>query len=205
MDAQRTRCRALCQVKEWPEPEFYVDDGISGTKPISKRPGLRQLVEDARAGKIDAVIISSLDRLGRRLVIVVNLIALVSCKESFDTSTPQGTFVMHMFVAMAQLERDLISQRTTEALTERDKRDGEHGGGVPFGYVRSQEGIKVDQGAAKTVRRVYAMHKKGSSLREIGADVQKAHTSIAEILRNQEVYKGGKRGNSEVRWPVILK
>src|SRR5205085_621794 len=136
----------------------YVDDGISGTKPVSKRPGLKQLVADVHAGKIDAIVIPSLDRLGRRLVIVVNLIeelcfynevALVSCKESFDTSTPQGTFVMHMFVAMAQLERDLISQRTTEALHERDIRDGEHGGGVPFGYVRTANGIAIDEDAAR--------------------------------------------------------
>jgi site-specific DNA recombinase len=215
MEAQRTRCRALCQVKGWPEPVIYEDDGISGTKPISKRPGLKQLVEDAKAGKIDAVVIPSLDRLGRRMIIVINLIeelcfnqeiALVSCKESFDTSTPQGTFVMHMFVAMAQLERDLISQRTTDALAERDKQDGEHGGGVPFGYVRTPEGIKVDPDAAKIVRKVFALRKKGASLRDIGKEVHKAHTSVAEILRNQDIYKGAYRGESKTtRWPVILR
>lgn len=214
MDAQRTRCKALCQVKDWPEPVFYVDDGISGTKPISKRPGLNQLVEDAKAGKIDAVVIPSLDRLGRRLIIVVNLIeqlcfnqhiALVSCKESFDTSSPQGTFVMHMFVAMAQLERDLISERTTDALSERDKRDGEHGGGVPFGYVRASGIISIDAQAAKIVRRIFTLHKQEKSLREIGEIVGKSHTSVAEIIKNRDAYKGGKRGESDVHWPVIVK
>src|SRR5437868_5966832 len=65
MEAQRTRCKAMAQVKGWPEPTFYEDDGISGTKPVSKRPGLKLLVEDIMAGKIQAVIIPSLDRLGR--------------------------------------------------------------------------------------------------------------------------------------------
>ncbi|HEX3641669.1 MAG TPA: recombinase family protein [Ktedonobacteraceae bacterium] len=214
MDAQRTRCKALCEVKEWPSPTFYVDDGISGTKPISKRPGLRKLVEDVQEGNIDVVVIASLDRLGRRLVIVVNLIEelcfhneiiLASCKESFDTSTPQGTFVMHMFVAMAQLERDLISQRTSEALSERDKRDGEHGGGVPFGYKRTPNGIAIDEEAAKIVKRIFALHKRGKSLRVIGENVNKPHTSVASILKNKEIYKGATRGESDVRWPVILR
>jgi site-specific DNA recombinase len=214
MDAQRTRCKALCQVKCWPEPVFYVDDGISGTKPLNKRPGLKSLVEDVQDNKVDAIVISSLDRLGRRMVIVINLIeelcfyndiALVSCKESFDTSTPQGTFVMHMFVAMAQLERDLISQRTVEALSERDKRDGEHGGGVPFGYMRTSEGIAVDVEEAKIVRRVFALRRQGKSLRQIGTMVKKPHTSIAAILRNKSAYKGGKRGGSNICWPIILK
>ncbi len=191
MDAQRTRCKAMAQVKDWPEPTFYEDDGISGTKDVSKRPGLLQLVEDIRAGKIEAVIIPSLDRLGRKVHIVINIVeelrqrnvSLVSCKESLDTSTPQGTFVMHMFAALAQLERDLISQRTTDALTER--------------------------GEAKIVRRIFKLHKQGLSLREIAAQVSDekpvAHTSIAEILKNKDAYKGSTRGESDVRWPVILR
>src|SRR5437588_6926692 len=102
MDAQRTRCRAMTQVKGWPEPVFYEDDGISGTKPVSKRPGLKQLVEDITAGTIQAVIVLSLDRLGRTAKIIINLVedlrvhnvALISCKESFDTSTPQGQLML---------------------------------------------------------------------------------------------------------------
>src|SRR5512142_1938604 len=135
MDAQRSRCKAMCEVKAWPEPTFYVDDGISGTKPVAKRPGLRKMIEDIEAGRIDAVVISSLDRLGRSAHIIINLveefrqkhIALVSCKESFDTSTPQGQLMLGIFAVLAQFERDLISQRTTDALVERELRDGETG------------------------------------------------------------------------------
>jgi len=200
----------MALVKDWPEPTFYEDDGISGTKEVSKRPGLLQLVEDIRAGKIEAVIIPSLDRLGRKVHIVINLVeelrqrnvSLVSCKESLDTSTPQGTFVMHMFAALAQLERDLISQRTTDALAERGKKDGEKGGRLPYAYRRSDTGIVVDAEEAKVVRRIFRLHK------EIAADIsngkQWAHTSIAEILRNKDAYKGAARGESDVRWPAIL-
>lgn len=217
MDAQRTRCKAMALVKGWPEPTFYEDDGISGTKEVSKRPGLSRMVEDIRVGKIQAIIIPSLDRLGRKVHIVISLveelrqrnIALVSCKESLDTSTPQGTFVMHMFAALAQLERDLISQRTTDALAERGKRDGEKGGRLPYAYRRSENGIVVDAEEAKIVRRIFKLHKQDFSLREIAADIsngkQWAHTSVAEVLRNKDAYKGGLRGESDVRWPAILR
>lgn len=213
MDAQRTKCKAMCQVKGWPAPDFYVDDGISGTKEVSKRPGLQRLVDDITSGKVDAVIIPSLDRLGRKVHIVINLVeefrlynvALVSCKESLDTSTPQGQFVLFMFAALAQLERDLISQRTMDALIERSKRDGEKGGRMPHGYRRSPEGIVIVPEQAKVVRRIFALHRRGASLREIGTSVHKPHTSVVEILRNRDAYKGGKRGDSELRWPVILR
>ena len=213
MDAQRTRCKAMCQVKDWPDPVFYVDDGISGTKPVIQRPGLRQMMEDMKAGSVNAVIIPSLDRLGRSAHIIINLveefrqqhIALVSCKESFDTSTPQGQLMLGIFAVLAQFERDQIAQRTFDAMAERGKRDGEKGGKLPYGYKRSPDGIVVDPEAARMVRRIFAMHKRGASLREIGMAVGKRHTSIVEILRNRDAYKGGKRGNSDVCWPVILK
>jgi site-specific DNA recombinase len=226
MDAQRTRCKAMAQVKGWSEPSFYIDDGISGTKEVDKRPGLLKLMEDIRIGKINAVIIPSLDRLGRKVYIVINLVeefrqynvALVSCKESLDTSTPQGQFVLFMFAALAQLERDLIAQRTVDALDERGKRDGEKGGRMPYGYRRIFEiqgvkrvciGIQVDQDAAKIVRRIFTLHKHGASLREIADKVsngkQWRHSSIVEILRNRNIYKGCRRGESDVYWPVILK
>src|SRR5260370_11785792 len=216
MDVLRTRCKAMALVKDWPEPTFYEDDGISGTKEVSKRPGLLQLVEDIRAGKIEAVIIPSLDRLGRKVHIVINLVeelrqrnvSLVSCKESLDTSTPQGTFVMHMFAALAQLERDLISQRTTDALAERGKKDGEKGGRLPYAYRRSDTGIVVDAEEAKVVRRIFRLHKEGHSLRQIAADISNgkkwAHTSIAEILRTKDTYKCAPHCQRDVRCPPVL-
>ncbi len=213
MDAQRSRCKAMCEVKAWPEPTFYVDDGISGTKDVHKRPGLHSMVDDIKAGKVNVVVVPSLDRLGRRMHIIIDLlqrfnehrVSLVSCKESFDTSTPQGQFVLHMFAALAQLERDLISQRTIDALFEREMRDGETGGRLPYGYIRTPRGIAIDPEAAKNVRRIFSLHKRVASLREIGAKVGKPHTSVAEILRNRDAYKGSRRGESAMRWPVIVR
>lgn len=70
-------------------------------------------------------------------------VELVSCKESLDTSSPAGRFVLTMFAALAQLERDNIVQRTTDGRNQRGRIDGERGGRVPMEYKRVFENGKA--------------------------------------------------------------
>lgn len=211
--AQKTKCLAMATVKGWSEPDVFLDEGMSGTKEVAERPGLNTLCEAISQGKYDAVIIPSLDRLGRKTRIVLDLVeefaeyevSLISCKESLDTSTPQGQFVLTLFAALAQLERDMILERTAAAVEERAKRDGERGGRLPFGYVRTSDGIVIDEEAALIVRKIFSLRRRGYSLRKIEAATGKRHSSVVEILNNKAVYRGAKRGQSAVRWPAILK
>lgn len=221
--AQRSRVLGMAAAKGWPEPVEYADEGVSGTKEAKDRPALAHLLADVRAGKLDAVIVLSLDRLGRRTQIVLSLVEqldaagvkLISCKEGLDASSPQGAFVLTMFAALAQLERDMIAQRTRDALAELDRTTGDPGGRLPYGYVRTANGVRVDRQAAATVRRIFEWHRRGVSmnraalrLRESGMPSPRGatwhHTSVREILKNRAAYLGGKRGASERRWPAIL-
>lgn len=219
--SQRARCKAMAEAKGWNEPTFYEDAGYSGTKTIEQRPGLQALMNDVRGGKVEVIIVLSLDRLARVVRITLDIaeelrqhcVDLVSCKESIDTSTPHGNFFFVVTAAFAQLERDLISQRTVDALAERVKRDGIMGGKLPYGYKRVFEihndkrvcvDIEIDSEEAQFVRKIFAMNRRGISLRKIGEAIGKRHTSIVEILKNKEVYKGGKRGESDFYWPAIL-
>src|SRR5260221_5046929 len=224
IDNQTTRCNAQATVKGWSEPTVYADEGISGTKDATKRPALQRLLQDAHAGKVDAVIILSLDRLGRKTRLVLDLVeeltacgvVLVSCKESLDTDSATGKFVLSLFASLAQLERDLIAERTKAALGEKSKRDGEAGGRLPHGYLRTDAGLLVDAEAARTVRYIFGCKRRGDSMRSIAEKLNQQgipsprggskwfHTSIKEILDNRSAYVGGKRGESDVRWPVIL-
>ncbi len=218
---QRERCRAMATVKDWAIVHEYADEGISGTKDEGARPGLAALLQAADAGQIDAVIVLGLDRLGRKTRIVLDLaerlssrgVSLLSCKESLDTSTPQGQFVLTMFAALAQLERDTIVERTTSGRNERGKQDGERGGRIPYGYRRSEAGITIDHHAAAVVRRIFAAHGGGASYREIAASLAGlpgpqggawGPSSIKTVLDNRAAYDGGQRGASAVCWPAIL-
>ena len=142
LDVQLQRCEAQILAKGWSVFGVYSDDGISGTKAAADRAGLRELLDNACAGLFDAVVFLSLDRIGRNTRIVLDTIEkltecnveVVSVKESIDTSTPSGKFVLTIFAALAQLERDNIVERTTDGRNSRGKRDGEKGGKVPVGY-----------------------------------------------------------------------
>jgi len=93
---------------------------LTGTK--SDRPELERLKDKLRSG--DIVVVESFSRLGRStkdLIDLVNYfeehdIKLISNKENFDTSTPQGKLMMTVFQAFSQFERDLIVERTKEGL-----------------------------------------------------------------------------------------
>jgi site-specific DNA recombinase len=223
LDAQRTKCLAMCTVKGWPAPVEYADEGISGTKDESERPGLAALLEAIAARKVDTVIVSSIDRIGRSTALVLKMVErmenggadLVSCKESLDTTTAAGRFVLRMFASLAELDRDNIVERTTGGRNERGKKDGEKGGRMPLGYVRTAAGIEIDPEAASNVMGIFELRRMGDTLTAIAnklndGDVPTRHgakwyaSSVREVLLNETDYRGGYRGESKERWPVIL-
>ncbi len=82
--------------------------------------------------------------------------------------------------------------------------------------MRAAGGILTDPAAAAVVRRIFGMNKRGTSLRQIAADLNAAGiatpkggsrwypATVAVILNNKATYTGGNRGESEERWPPIL-
>lgn len=225
LDYQLAKCEMVANLKEWDVYKVYSDKGISGTKDVKDRNGLKQIIRDAKAKRFDALIFYSLDRLGRNTRIVLNLVqqladlgvTIYSHKETLDTSTSTGIFVLTMFAALAQLERDNIVERTTNGLHQRGLTDGEMGGGIPYGYYRGETGIRVNAKTLSTVLTIFQLRDFGDSLREIADFLNRRGIptpkngkqwykgSVRVILNNREKYEGGKRGMSEVRWPNILK
>jgi len=105
----------------------YVDK-ISGAK--DTRPGLDRLMQDARAGKFKTVIVWKIDRLGRNVVHMGQVIQewenlgidLVITTLGVDTSTPTGKLVLGVLMQISQFERELIRERIILGL-ERKKRE----------------------------------------------------------------------------------
>ncbi|CIA36905.1 site-specific recombinase [Salmonella enterica subsp. enterica serovar Typhi] len=100
--------------------ERIFEDKISGTK--SDRPGLKKLLRTLSAG--DTLVVWKLDRLGRSMRHLVTLIEELrqrgvnfrSLTDSIDTSTPMGRFFFHVMGALAEMERELIVERTRAGL-----------------------------------------------------------------------------------------
>lgn len=100
-------------------------DVISGITDV--RPGLKELTDDIKAGKVKRVIVWRLDRLGRSLRHLISLmelfkkydVAFVSIQEGFDTSTSTGKLMFHIVGAMAEFERCLIQERARMSILKR--------------------------------------------------------------------------------------
>lgn len=100
--------------------EQIFDEKISGAK--KERPELDRLLSFVREG--DVIVVWKLDRLGRSLKHLVELVDLLlhknvglkSLNDPVDTSTSQGRFVFNVFAALAEFERDVIRERTKAGL-----------------------------------------------------------------------------------------
>lgn len=100
--------------------ELIYQDKISGR--TSERPGLKKALRNLKAG--DTLVVWKLDRLGRSMRHLVMLteelrergVNFRSLTDSIDTSTPMGRFFFHVMGALAEMERELIIERTRAGL-----------------------------------------------------------------------------------------
>ena len=107
------------------------EDQLSGSR--SDRPGLAQALENLRAG--DTLVVWKLDRLGRSVKHLVDLVAELqeqdiqfkSLTDHIDTSTTSGRFFFHVMASLAQMERELTLERTHAGLAAA-KQQGKVGG-----------------------------------------------------------------------------
>jgi site-specific DNA recombinase len=224
LDVQRQQTATYASLYGYTVTEVYCDAGISGTKDLDERPQLAAALEAAQAGAYRVLILPALDRLARKGSLGLRLydafeesgIIIAAVKERLDTSTPAGRMMRTMFLALAELERDLIVERTTAGRNARGKRDGDKGGSVPYGYVRGSGGVEIDPATAAVVRDIFQRRKRKQSLQTIATALNDAQIpppkrgiswypmSVGIILKNRAIYRGGTRGESEVCWPALL-
>jgi site-specific DNA recombinase len=122
LDAQHTKVQAYTVVKDWTLVDVIRDEGVSAKS--LKRPGVQRLLTLVNAGDVDVVIIYKLDRLTRSVVDLDKLVkvferkgvALVSLQESLDATTATGRLMMNLHASVRQLEREVIGERTHDAM-----------------------------------------------------------------------------------------
>jgi DNA invertase Pin-like site-specific DNA recombinase len=110
---------AIAQRRGWTITQTYRDEGISGAKGRDKRPGLDQMLKDAKRRKFDVAMAFAIDRLGRSLVDLLTTIQeleacgvdLVIAEQAIDTTTPMGRLLFQVTGAFAEFERSMIRQR----------------------------------------------------------------------------------------------
>src|SRR3954452_13617680 len=121
---QLRELREYTERRGWTAAGEYVDTGWSGAK--TSRPELDRLMRDANMRRFDAVLVWKLDRWGRSVAhsikSIQELIALdirfLAVTQNIDTdeSNPMSRFLLHIFAAFAELEREMIRERVTSGI-----------------------------------------------------------------------------------------
>jgi len=118
---QEDICKQYCERMEYEIFDVY-SDVYSGY--TDQRPEFNRLLEDMRAFKFDAVMVTKLDRMGRSLQHLLTLfdefkhkrIGFIAVQQNIDTTTSMGRLQFQILGAFAEFERNLISERTKDAL-----------------------------------------------------------------------------------------
>lgn len=165
LDAQREACGAyiLSQAHEgWePVPDLYDDGGYSGGS--MDRPGLRQLLEDVAADKIDIIVVYKVDRLTRSLADFARIVdvldkqgaSFVSVTQAFNTTNSMGRLTLNVLLSFAQFEREVTSERIRDKVAASKKRGMWMGGVVPLGYEVKDRKLHILGDEAERVRHIF--------------------------------------------------
>jgi DNA invertase Pin-like site-specific DNA recombinase len=138
IDTQRAHCLALARRHGVVLAGEYVDAGVSGA--ASSRPALDDMIAAVITGEIDAILVAKLDRLGRSLLHLLELIErldalgvrLLSAAEGIDTGSPAGRMMLQLLGAFAEFER--LRERSQDGHHQRARDGGFVGTTPPFGY-----------------------------------------------------------------------
>ena len=168
LEAQREACESfvLSQRHEgWTALDTRYDDGgFSGG--TMDRPGLKQLLNDIAAGKIDTVIVYKVDRLTRSLADFAKIIevfdsqhvSFVSVTQQFNTTTSMGRLTLNVLLSFAQFEREVTGERIRDKVAASKKKGMWMGGVIPLGYDCIDHRLVVNQGEAHTARMIFAQY-----------------------------------------------
>src|SRR5881398_536374 len=152
--------RAMAQQRGFQIVAEYTDR-ISGTK--ARRPGLDDLLRDARRGRFQVLLVWASDRIARSvrhfLEVLDELnhlnIEFVSFREQIDTGGPLGRAIVVIIGAVAELERNLIIERVRAGM-RRAKLEGRHIGRKPL--VLDQTAIHRDRAHGHSLREIAKSH-----------------------------------------------
>jgi len=173
LDHQRAKVVAYVQLHEMRLSDFCCDEGVSA-KTLGKRKGAQDLLRLARAGEIDAIVVYKLDRLFRNareaLEVATELnalgVALHSVTERIDTQSAMGRFFFTIMAACAEMERNLISERTRDALRHK-KATGQVYNHAPFGWDAVDGTLVTNGDELEVIRWIHQERAAGKSLQQI--------------------------------------
>lgn len=189
---QRALLQAYAGRRGWTVAGEYVDDGFSGTS--FQRPGLRRLLADVEAGRVDVVLTKDLSRLGRDYIRTGELaevyfpsrhVRYIAVNDGFDTQGPDAGLAPFQHVVNEMYARD-ASKKIKSALAVRWSQGRYVGSLAPYGYRKDpadKNRLLPDPSAAAVVREIFSLAAEGAGPGEIARRLNGRGTVCPALYR----------------------
>jgi len=181
LDAQAERLRAYCTMSGLQIESLIREEGVSGSMLLGHRPGGRELLRLVRGRKVQHIVALKLDRLFRdaedalrqtrewdQTGIALHLVDMGGT--AVNTASAMGRLLITLMSGFAELERNMIGERTAAALQHK-KRNRLAYSPTPYGYQRIDNRLVPDPDEQAVIDRIMQMHEDGNSLRAIASEL----------------------------------
>lgn len=189
LEAQTKKANAYCEYKDYSIYEIYTD--TSSGKNTVNRPAFNKMIADMKARKFSKIIAYKIDRISRNTVDFLTFLELINkydCDIDFlegdvDVSGPTGKMVATVLSSVAELERNMIVERTLMGMEEAAN-NGHFGGKPPLGYtkeiINGEKGKKwvIDEKEAKIVSEIFELCSKGKTFYQISLVMKEKYPDI---------------------------
>lgn len=164
LETQREQAEAYVKSRGWTLAATFEDAGISGAKDERGREGLRALMNAARSGEVEVIVVTKVDRFSRSMAHFASAVEeldnlgvkFVSVSEGFDSTTLTGQLLRNILGSFAAFEHGRITERMTAGRRAVKAQGYWTGGRVPFGFVAVPDGshkrLIVDEYNAETIK-----------------------------------------------------
>lgn len=198
IENQRELLSRFVMLNGWIETKTYLDDGFSGGN--FQRPGFLEMLEDARTGVIDLILVKDLSRLGRDYVEVgryTNVVfpslgcRFVSVLDCLD-SEGDNEDMLHFRSLMNDYHLRDLSAKVKTVLRSKMVSGQYLGAYCPYGYRKSPADkyhLVIDEDAARVVRRIYELRLSGLSYQKIADALNQSDIPAPRYHRNAQTGK----------------
>lgn len=179
--------------------DSYIDRAISGT--TDEREAFQRMLKDSNNKKWDYVLVYKLDRFARnkyesaihRKHLKDNGVKLLSAMENIP-ETPEGVLLESLLEGMNQYFSEELAQKVSRGLHE-SRMKGHCIGSVPFGYIKENKKLKINEDEASIVKRMFDDYASGKTILQICRDFKKSITNkggkfvpqtVRHILKREE-------------------
>ncbi len=196
LNAQKDQLEAYCKGRGWEVIKEYTE--TKSGKDL-ERPELQQLLLDAEDQLFDVVVATKIDRFSRSILDFYNFskrlsdldVDVVSATQQVDTTSSGGKFMLAIFLAFAEFERNIISERTKESKEQRAKHGLFSGGHVILGYDNTNGKLTVNETEKELVNRIYEYYLIEKSAGAVATRLNKEGYRAKTRLTKKGVTQGG--------------